>query len=377
MADKYLIGAPVQGQNKPTPLREGDNILNAHLLPREPISLEDIVDYYRLRCFLGIEPGYVVTIDTNNPGSTNNDQMLIFAYGDYRIEAYQNGVLVETYEGLSDTETLTLPEPGVYDLRILPIGDTPITSMLWNGSSDRRKVTKVLSIGRSIDWQNLSHWGCDNLISVKSGLNTSSVTNMTNLFRDCSSLTYVDLSGLDTSSLVRMDNLFRDCSSLTSVNLSGLDTSSATTMTSMFQGCSSLTSVDLSGFNTSSVKSMSSMFQGCSSLISVDLSSFDTSSVTNMYGMFSGAKTEGVIGIDEFNISSLSTGSFEGAFNMFTDTYLPTSVYDNLLINWNAQGRSNIRLGAGSSKYTPGGDAESARDNMIANGWTITDGGPA
>src|SRR5690554_1407431 len=362
MADKYLIGAPVQGQNKPTPLREGDNILNAHLLPREPISLEDIVDYYRLRCFLGIEPGYVVTIDTNNPGSTNNDQMLIFAYGGYRIEAYQNGVLVETYEGLSDTETLTLPEPGVYDLRILPIGDTPITSMLWNGSSDRRKVTKVLSIGRSIDWQNLSHWGCDNLISVKSGLNTSSVTNMTNLFRDCSSLTYVDLSGLDTSSvtnmegmfygcssltsvnlsgldtssvttmstlflgcssltyvdlsgldtssLVRMDNLFRDCSSLTSVNLSGLDTSSATTMTSMFQGCSSLTSVDLSGFNTSSVKSMSSMFQGCSSLISVDLSSFDTSSVTNMYGMFSGAKTEGVIGIDEFNISSLSTGSF-------------------------------------------------------------------
>src|SRR5690625_16299 len=35
MADKYLIGAPVQGQNKPTPLREGDNILNAHLLVGE------------------------------------------------------------------------------------------------------------------------------------------------------------------------------------------------------------------------------------------------------------------------------------------------------------------------------------------------------
>ncbi len=73
----------------------------------------------------------------------------------------------------------------------------------------------------------------------------------------------------------------------TSMDLSKLDTSSVTDMSNMFERCSSLTSLDLGSFDTSSVTDMSFMFDRCQSLTSLDLGSFDTSSVTDMRSMFS------------------------------------------------------------------------------------------
>ncbi len=60
------------------------------------------------------------------------------------------------------------------------------------------------------------------------------------------------------------------------------DTSSVTSMIYMFRNCTSLVSVPQ--FDTSSVTSMSLMFQNCTSLVSVP--QFDTSSATNISYMF-------------------------------------------------------------------------------------------
>ena len=65
-----------------------------------------------------------------------------------------------------------------------------------------------------------------------------------------------------------------------------LDTSNITDMHEMFKNCANLTHLDLSGFDTSKVTSMYSMFDSCSQLKTLDLSGFDTSKVTNMYEMF-------------------------------------------------------------------------------------------
>ena len=118
------------------------------------------------------------------------------------------------------------------------------------------------------------------------GLDTSNVTNMTNIFYGCSSLTSLDLSNFNTSNVIIMSGMFYNCSSLTSLDLSNFNTSKVTTMQEMFSGCSSLTSLDLSNFNTSNVTNMTNIFYNCSSLTSLDLSSFDTSKVTDMNYMF-------------------------------------------------------------------------------------------
>ena len=120
----------------------------------------------------------------------------------------------------------------------------------------------------------------DNLVSVIAAGDTSSVTNMSFLFRGCTSLTSVSL--FNTSAVTDMSSMFRGCTSLTSVPL--FDTANVTNMNDTFNGCTSLTSVPL--FNTSKVTGMNGSFNNCASLSSVSL--FNTSSVTNMSFMLRG-----------------------------------------------------------------------------------------
>lgn len=78
------------------------------------------------------------------------------------------------------------------------------------------------------------------------------------------------MENLDTSNLINMIQMFRNCNSLTSIDVSNFDTSKVTSMTGMFDGCSSLTSIDVSSFDTSNVTSMMNMFMGCSSLTQIE-----------------------------------------------------------------------------------------------------------
>lgn len=119
-----------------------------------------------------------------------------------------------------------------------------------------------------------------------SGLDTSNVTDMSNMFDACEALTSLDVSSLNTSNVTDMWGMFAGCSALSSLNLSGFNTSKVKDMYYMFQGCTSLTSLDLSSFNTSNVTNTVRMFMGCDQLASLDLSSFDTSKVNNDHSMF-------------------------------------------------------------------------------------------
>ena len=94
-------------------------------------------------------------------------------------------------------------------------------------------------------------------------LDTSKVTNMSNMFYNCSSLK--TFPSLDTSKVTSMSSMFNSCSSLTTIP--SLDTSNVTSMLNMFRHCSSLTTIP--SLNISSVASMGSMFDGCGALTSV------------------------------------------------------------------------------------------------------------
>ena len=130
-----------------------------------------------------------------------------------------------------------------------------------------------------------------NMTSIDlSVLDTSEVTNMSNMFSACISLTSLDVSNFDTSKVIDMSDMFSrsdfDSMHIEKINVSNFDTSKVIDMSDMFAGCSSLTSLDVSNFDTSKVINMSDMFSECSSLTSLDLSSFDTSKVTTMNWIF-------------------------------------------------------------------------------------------
>lgn len=114
------------------------------------------------------------------------------------------------------------------------------------------------------------------------------------LFWKCTGLKSVDLSGLNTSSTTNMSWMFRDCSSLKNIKFKNGDntffhTSKVNNMLEMFNGAG-VSKLDLSSFDTSSLTEMASMLANCSNLTSVNISSF-TGAKTTLYktaGLFTG-----------------------------------------------------------------------------------------
>ena len=208
---------------------------------------------------------------------------------------------------------------------VLPTFNTDFTGYT-TGETDNGDGTYTVSIATdSLDNlpTKISFNGIDNnvyitaLVSVEK-LNTSNVTVMSNMFRNCKALTSVNLTGLDTSKTTNMVEMFKDCNVLLEIKgIENWDTSSVTDIRYMFQNCSSLTELDVSGFDTANVTRMEYIFNGCSNLTSLDVSGFNTSKVTQMNHMFSGCNNLTSLDVSGFDTSKVTT--MEGMFGACTN----------------------------------------------------------
>ena len=145
----------------------------------------------------------------------------------------------------------------------------------------------------------------------KWNIDTSNVTDMGQMFSNCTELASLDFSNFNTTNVTDMNWMFSSCSSLKTLDLSNFNTSNVTNMSGMFFGCSSLKTLDLSNFNTSNVNDMGQMFYNCTELASLDLRSFDTRDVKYMFYMFYGCSS----------LTSLDLRSFD-TYNVINNTYM-------------------------------------------------------
>lgn len=210
--------------------------------------------------------------------------------------------------GYGYDEVTVNPIPNEYSI---PTGTLTITK---NGEHNVKEYERVITDIREVSKYSPraitfnSYSGTD-LIPELEALDTSNITNMTNMFYYCQKLNSLDLSYFNTSNVTRMTNMFQNCSSLTSVDLSSFDTKKVDSMQQMFSDCKSLTSLDLSNFNTENVTSFYSMFYQNTNLTSLDLSSFNTENVTNMLGMFSNCISLKYLDIRNFTFNNVSSYS--------------------------------------------------------------------
>ena len=152
---------------------------------------------------------------------------------------------------------------------------------------------------------------CKSLTSLDvSKFNTSNVTDMTHVFYGCNALTNLDVSKWDTSNVTNMISMFNGCNALTTLDVSKFNTSKVTDMNSMFADCSRLTTLDVSNWDTSNVTNMYGMFYYCNALTTLDLSNWDTSNVTNMHSMFEGCKSLTILDLSKFNTSNVTDMNF-------------------------------------------------------------------
>ena len=173
-------------------------------------------------------------------------------------------------------------------------------------------------------FRNYKGTSIDDLITYN---DTSNVTNMSNMFNKCSSLTTIPQ--LDTSKVTDMSSMFYDCNSLTSIPL--LDTSKVTNMSYMFGYCSKLSSIPL--LNTSNVTNISSMFYSCNSLTSIPL--LDTSKVTFISGIFSGCSQLTTVPALDVSHSNNLNSIFSGCSSL--KSILMTGMKANFDISASAQ----------------------------------------
>ena len=245
------------------------------------------------------------------------------------------------------------------------------TSNLTDMSDMFYNCSKLTSVGDLSSWNTpkvTTIYGmfssCSALTTLDlSSWNTSKVTNMNSMFSSCSSLTTLDLSSWNTSKVASMNYMFDRCSSLTTLDLSSWNISSVTTMQSMFDRCSALTTLDLSSWNTSNLTRAPMMFSSCSALTSVgDLSGWNTSKVTNMSYMFNGCKSLTSVG----DLSSWNTSNLASASCMFYNCSKLTSVGD--LSSWNTSNVASMNyMFTGCSALTSVGDLSGWNTSKVTN----------
>ena len=286
------------------------------------------------------ENRFIISVKTDNTGTSNDDQFTLPWIGSYDVE-WGDGV---TDTGQTDTTTHTYATAGTYDVSVTPTNNCRIN---FNGGGDRQKLVDIKNWGTGV-WSSFSAAfnGCSRMdVTATDTPDLSIVTTIGNIFRAC--LIMVGNSSFenwDTSNVTNVSGAFRQAKQFNQ-NISSWNTSSFTTMANTFFDADSFNQ-PIGVWNTSNVTSLNNTFRS-------NLSGFNQS-------------------LSNWNITSLTTG-----LNMFNASALGTASYDATLIGWAAQSITNtVSVDFGSSQYTLGGAAEAARNTLVNTyGWTITDGG--
>lgn len=199
-----------------------------------------------------------------------------------------NGVLTFKYEASKPDGAYSLNEGRTIPMWVTK-HDVAIQKVIFDDSFAKARPVTCMC------W----FFGCTNLKNIEgiNNLNTTEVTDMGAMFRNCSSLTDLDVSGFDTRKVTTMGTMFSGCSKLSTLDVSGFDTKNVTDMYCMFNKCSGLTTLNVSGFDTKNVTNMREMFSGCSKLATIYVSDkFVTTNVTEGKSMFNMCKAlEGAV----------------------------------------------------------------------------------
>lgn len=155
-------------------------------------------------------------------------------------------------------------------------------------------------------------------------IDTSNVTDMRGMFRQCQKLSVVPK--FNTSKVTNMSTMFGDCYNLTTTPL--FNTSKVTNMSGMFSSCSSLITVPQ--FNTSSVTNMGSMFSSCYNLTTVPL--LDASNVTYINYAFNNCRSlttfGGLTDLGKAFTSALTLDTSSCPLSSDSVTNIANTVYD-------------------------------------------------
>lgn len=207
---------------------------------------------------------------------------------------------------------------------------------------------------------NRSVRGIVKLTALSSGGSASSMFQNCRLFNK--PVSHFDLSGISS-----INTMFQNCYSFNQTV--PWDTSEVEKFNHMFSGCR-VFNQQVNHLNTSKATEMQSMFNGAY-LFNQPLDEWDVSKVTNMSAMFDNARAfDQDLSSWDFNLE-VNLASFLNISGMSPENYSKLLI-KLASIDWAGRTAPKV-LGASGVRYE--GSGATARQMLVDNGWTITDGG--
>ncbi|WP_170309806.1 BspA family leucine-rich repeat surface protein, partial [Seonamhaeicola maritimus] len=261
---------------------------------------------------------FITTWKTDNPGTSNNNQITIPTNGggyNYTVDWGDGNVTT----GHTGDATHTYATPGTYTVKIT--GDFP--SIFFNDGGDKEKILTIEQWGNN-PWvsMNAAFYGCINLQgNFTDSPDLSNVSNMALMFWDASSFNH-PIGNWDVSNVTDMEFMFTNATAFNH-DISTWNVSNVTNMEAMFWGASSFNQ-DIGAWNVGMVTDMSAMFYDAISF-NQNLNAWDVGSVTEMEFMFRGAEVFNQP-LGNWNVSNVIT--MRGMFNIATVFNQPLGAWD-------------------------------------------------
>lgn len=253
---------------------------------------------------------FVITVDTNQPGSSTNTQFTIPTTGtgyDYTVDCDNDGVVDASNQ--TGSYTCNYPAPGTYKVRI---GGT-FPRIFFNNVGDKAKLTAVNQWGTN-KWKDMTNafWGAANMdILATDAPDLSEATSLRGMFDGATALKGETANwNWNTSTITDMSRMFLAAGQFNQP-IGSWDTSNVTTTESMFTRAAAFNQ-PLNDWKMGKVTNISRMFQQATAF-DQPLAGWDTGAVTNMSHTFSSASA--------FNqpIGTWNTANVQTMNNMFNN----------------------------------------------------------
>ncbi len=241
---------------------------------------------------------YVITVKTDNPGVSNNNEFTIpitrTSGNGYNVDCNNDGIDEATGITGNSDYTCVYGSAGTYTIRVKDNNNADRKGFrrirFYVNSSTQTDAEKLIEINQwgTEVWSSMAsaYRGAVNVTSTPTDIpELSEVSSLRAMFQGCNNAD-IKTAGWDISNITNLSYMFRNAASA-NPDVSGWNTANVTRMDAMFWGATQA-NPDVSGWDTANVTKMNNMFRNAVNA-NPHVSGWDTANVTTMYGMFYGA----------------------------------------------------------------------------------------
>ena len=179
--------------------------------------------------------------------------------------------------------------------------------------------------------------GMPNLTTITArNVDLSKTTTLSAFMQNNKNLKTIDFTGTNTSTITNMSNMFNGCTNFTDSSfVENLDVSSVTNFSSMLKGCG-FTRLDLSSWNANKGVNFASFVEGSPNLTEINVTNLVKSSATSLAHFFLSCKLlSNIIGLGTWNVNSVTNMA-----SMFSECSKITELSG--LEDWRTESLTNV-----------------------------------